>query len=112
MALLGSGAAELPSVCMLMCLLDGHLERVTKEGKGARHSSLRMCTVKYPPRPHVGVDSQASAHWIQSRASVCGHVTVPVIHAPHTPSALELCVSSSVEKIIFVQKRFCKAHTA
>ena len=57
---------------------------------------------------HVEEDAQASAHWIQSRASVCGHVTVSV-HVPRTPLQHWNCVClDSVEKIIFVQKRFVR----
>lgn len=74
-----------------------------------QHSAHCACAPPgYPHGLHVGVDSQASAHWIQSRASVCGHVTVPV-HAPRTPLQHWNCVClDSVEKIIFVQKRFVR----
>lgn len=56
----------------------------------------------------MGEDARSSAHRTRSRASVRGHVTMPV-HAPRTPLQHWDCVClDSVEKIIFVQERFVR----
>lgn len=105
MGLLELRPAELPPVCVLMCLLDQHRERVTGEGRGVAAGPVGGGTQRAGWGGHgegAGpsqastrgrCDARCSGRRTQSRASACGQVTVP-LHALRAPlSALGLCVS-------------------
>lgn len=71
MGLLELRPAELPSVCVLMCLLDQHRERVTGEGRGVAAGPVGGGTqraewggtvrVRVPHRPPRGEDAMRGA---------------------------------------------------
>lgn len=105
---------------MLMHLLDQHRERVTGEGRGVAAGPVGGGTqrwegggegaVRVPPRPPPGEDATRGALGTGPKAEqvrVDRRLCLFMLHVHPSPHSGCVCLDS-IEKKIFVQKRFVR----